>query len=389
MKIVLLSNYFNRHQMPLSDALFSLTDGNYSFISTTEMSEERRKLGYTIENIPDYVRNIEIKDADDFDRNECLKIIDDADVVIAGAAPEILLKKRISEKKLTFRYSERLLKKGKSVIKYLPRRFRFHRKNPKNAPIFLLCTSAYTAADYLSFGLFKNKAYKWGYFPKTIYYADINEILNKKDPAKIFWCGRFVDFKHPSLAVKAAERLRDEGYSFKLYLVGAGPKEKEIKEEIQAKNIENRVFLTGAMSAEKVRHEMESSGIFLFTSDFGEGWGAVLNEAMNSGCAVIASHAAGATPYLVQNGENGLIYESGNDEKLYEKLKYLLLNPKEQKRLGAAAYKTISEEWNAEIAAERFLNLTKRILNGGKNPDIYKNGPCSKAEILKNDWWKE
>lgn len=127
----------------------------------------------------------------------------------------------------------------------------------------------------------------------------------------------------------------------------------------------------------------------MFTSDFGEGWGAVLNEAMNSGCAVIASHAAGATPYLVKNGENGLIYEFGNDEKLYEKLKYLLLNPKEQKRLGAAAYKTISEEWNAEIAAERFLNLTKSILNGEKNPYIYKNGPCSKAEILKNDWWKE
>ena len=240
MKIVLLSNYFNRHQMPLSDALFSLTDGNYSFISTTEMSEERRKLGYTIENIPDYVRNIEIKDADDFDRNECLKIIDDADVVIAGAAPEILLKKRISEKKLTFRYSERLLKKGKSVIKYLPRRFRFHRKNPKNAPIFLLCTSAYTAADYLSFGLFKNKAYKWGYFPKVRRYDNINILLGKKDPAKIFWCGRFVDFKHPSLAVKAAERLRDEGYSFKLYLVGAGPKEKEIKEEIQAKHRKSR-----------------------------------------------------------------------------------------------------------------------------------------------------
>lgn len=134
MKIVLLSNYFNRHQMPLSDALFSLTDGNYSFISTTEMSEERRKLGYTIENIPDYVRNIEIKDADDFDRNECLKIIDDADVVIAGAAPEILLKKRISEKKLTFRYSERLLKKGKSVIKYLPRRVSLSPKKSKKRP---------------------------------------------------------------------------------------------------------------------------------------------------------------------------------------------------------------------------------------------------------------
>lgn len=375
--------------MPLSDALFSLTDGNYSFISTTEMSEERRKLGYTIENIPDYVRNIEIKDADDFDRNECLKIIDDADVVIAGAAPEILLKKRISEKKLTFRYSERLLKKGKSVIKYLPRRFRFHRKNPKNAPIFLLCTSAYTAADYLSFGLFKNKAYKWGYFPKVRRYDNINILLGKKDPAKIFWCGRFIDVKHPEAAVKAAARLRDEGFIFRLYFTGTGPKENEIKDEIKKRNAEDSIFFTGSISTVAVRDEMESSGIFLFTSDFGEGWGAVLNEAMNSGCAVIASHAAGATPYLVQNGENGLIYESGNDEKLYEKLKYLLLNPKEQKKLGAAAYKTISEEWNAEIAAERFLNLTKRILNGEKNPDIYKNGPCSKAEILKNDWWKE
>lgn len=375
--------------MPLSDALFSLTDGNYSFISTTEMSEERRKLGYTIENIPDYVRNIEIKDADDFDRNECLKIIDDADVVIAGAAPEILLKKRISEKKLTFRYSERLLKKGKSVIKYLPRRFRFHRKNPKNAPIFLLCTSAYTAADYLSFGLFKNKAYKWGYFPKVRRYDNINILLGKKDPAKIFWCGRFIDVKHPEAAVKAAARLRDEGFIFRLYFTGTGPKENEIKDEIKKRNAEDSIFFTGSISTDAVRDEMESSGIFLFTSDFGEGWGAVLNEAMNSGCAVIASHAAGATPYLVKNGENGLIYEFGNDEKLYEKLKYLLLNPKEQKKLGAAAYKTISEEWNAEIAAERFLNLTKSILNGEKNPYIYKNGPCSKAEILKNDWWKE
>jgi hypothetical protein len=37
------------------------------------------------------------------------------------------------------------------------------------------------------------------------------------------------------------------------------------------------------MPPEEVRVHMEQSNIYLFTSDFGEGWGAVLNEAMNSG----------------------------------------------------------------------------------------------------------
>ncbi len=49
--------------------------------------------------------------------------------------------------------------------------------------------------------------------------------------------------------------------------------------------------MLGAMSPDKVRAYMERADVFLFTSDFNEGWGAVLNESMNSGCAVVASHA--------------------------------------------------------------------------------------------------
>ena len=36
-----------------------------------------------------------------------------------------------------------------------------------------------------------------------------------------------------------------------------------------------------------------------------EGWGAVVNEAMNSGCAVVADHMIGAAPWLIRQGENG------------------------------------------------------------------------------------
>ena len=129
---------------------------------------------------------------------------------------------------------------------------------------------------------------------------------------------------------------------------------------------------------------MEQTNIYLFTSDRNEGWGAVLNESMNSGCAVVASHAIGSAPFLVKNGKNGLIYESGSIEMLCAKVKELLDEPEEQKRLGMAAYGTITGEWNAEVAAKRVIELSRSILNGEMCPGLFTEGPCSRAEILKD-----
>ena len=46
MKIVFVSNYYNHHQSAVSMALDKLTNGQYTFIQTEPMSEERLKLGY-------------------------------------------------------------------------------------------------------------------------------------------------------------------------------------------------------------------------------------------------------------------------------------------------------------------------------------------------------
>ena len=41
----------------------------------------------------------------------------------------------------------------------------------------------------------------------------------------------------------------------------------------------------------------------------------------------------------------------------------------------------------AIIAAKRFLQLTQ-ALRDGKSPDLSDEGPCSRAQILKNYWYK-
>lgn len=381
MKITFLSNYYNHHQSPFSQAMAAADGVDYTFIQTKQMSDERRALGYGTA-LPDFVLDCSGDTAPAGE--EVLR----ADVVVAGSAPENLLTPRIQAGKLLFRYAERPLKLGFEPAKYMPRLLRWRKRNPKNKPIYLLCASGYTAGDYRRFGLFGNRAYRWGYFPQTVRYADPETLMEKKDPKAILWCGRFIPWKHPMDALTVARRLRDAGVAFSMTFVGTGELEGQMRAFIDENRLSECVTLAGSMPPEQVRAAMENAGIYLHTSDRQEGWGAVLNESMNAGCAAVSSHLVGAAPFLVKPGENGCVYPSGDVDALYEIVKELLENPEKQRKLGLSAYETIVSEWNAEEAARRLLTLSNAILAGDKYPDLYESGPCSRAEIVKESWYK-
>ena len=384
MKLVFVSNYYNHHQSELSRAFYKLTNGSYCFIETEPIEKERTKMGWGQKEVPDYVKKSYTLDSN---RVECQKMIDVADVVIYGSAPEEMIKSRLTQGKLTFKYSERMYKGGFKWYEQPLRVVKNFRRGWCKKNHYLLCASAYSYADFQKTFNFTNRAFKWGYFPAVKNY-NIEDLVNNKEVALILWTARFIDWKHPEIPVLIAEKLKKAGYHFKLNLIGNGVMETEIAEMIKNKNLEDCVSMLGAMNPEDVRSHMEKSQIFLFTSDFNEGWGAVLNESMNSGCAVVASHAIGSVPYLIEDGENGLIYQNGDIDDLYTKVKFLLDNPDRSKELGVNAYKTLTSTWNAELAAERFLNLATKLLNNEDVNDLYSDGPCSKSEILKNNWRK-
>lgn len=374
MRIVFISNFFNPHQRFLSDALYQIDGVEYRFIAFSPMPEERIKMGYAMGDIPPYVCIA-------YENEKSLlfsqKLLAEADVVIAGSAPGKIVKDCLRNNKLLLRYSERPLKNGNQPLKYIPRFICWHHRNPFYKRIYMLCASAYTAGDYRKFGLFFRRTYKWGYFPETKKYSDINALMAGKDKHQILWCGRFLALKHADDAILTAKRLRDEGYSFVLNMIGGGDQEEKLKELTAFYGLENVIKFHGIMNTEQVRQAMENVGIYMFTSDRMEGWGAVLNESMNSGCAVVASDAVGSVPYLLQHKSNGLIYQSGNVNQLYENVKYLLDYPEEQERLGRKAYTTIVDTWNAENAAKRLVELLQHLMSGEKYPKIFHDGPCS------------
>ena len=317
------------------------------------------------------------------------QIILDADAVIFGACPNELIALRMREKKLSFLFSERFFKKG-TWRRWIPST----RRNVigrivqyKDAPMYVLCASAYLPYDLSLFKFPREKCFKWGYFPEAKRFGDASEWFHIKRPRSILWCGRFIDWKHPELAVKMAKKLKDHHVLFRMDIIGTGPMENQIRKLIAKYQLTDRVHLTGPMKPEEVRNYMEHSEIFLFTSDFEEGWGAVLNEAMNSGCAVVSSHAAGSVPYLLRHEKNGLIYPCGNTEMALERVEELLDDTRKREQIGTEAYHTIFDEWNAEVAVERFLHLAKYLQNGGAYAGLYHSGPCSLAKIIKEDWF--
>ena len=134
--------------------------------------------------------------------------------------------------------------------------------------------------------------------------------------------------------MEIARRLKKDGYDFTLNIIGTGDMEEEISNSIEALGLSDNVKMLGSMPTQEVRKYMEKSEIFLMTFDRREGWGAVLNESMNSGCAVVANSAIGSTPYLIKDGENGFLYNQNNIDDMYKKVKYLLDNPEFAKGMG-------------------------------------------------------
>ena len=384
MTIVFLSNYFNHHQSSFSDILFNTDNVDYHFIAYKEVDVERAAMGWRTDNFPEYVYRYS-EDSERFD-----ELIKNADLVICGSAPFRLIKSRLRSNKIAFIYSERLDKTKLGIMKYIKSFVRLNRYFKNSDSAYCLCASAFTSYDISRRMLFNERCYKWGYFPRVKKYEDVERIIEAKRSIEvsILFVSRFIDWKHPELPVQVVKRLKDEGIKAHLTMIGIGNMEDDIHEMIEEYGLKKEVTHIKAMTPEDVRIYMEKSAIFLFTSDRNEGWGAVLNEAMNSGCAIVASSEIGSVPFLLRNGKNGYIYQDGNFEELYQKTKELCLSQEKREKYGTEAYNTIVNVWNAEYATERLIQLFDDLRDKGKS-DRYSEGPCSRAEILKDDWFKK
>ena len=379
MRIVIVSNFVNHYYAPLAEELYRLTNGQFWFVEVEPLPESFKKGGFSIYDRPYILRAWESAEA----QQKAYQLAVDADVMYTGGGKFVVdyEKRRLKYNKLTLECAERILKRGLlnalSPTNLLTQ-FYYHTCFYKK-PLYKLCISGYTANDMYLQHAYKDKCYKWAYFP-AIPELDPKQVLAQRkghQRGRMIWCARFLKWKHPELPVLLAEKLRDAGYDFEINMIGSGELHDDIARMIERKNLQNYVHLLGNFPNAEVTKIMADHDIFLFTSDRHEGWGVVLNEAMGQVCCPVASHLIGAVPFLLKDGENGMVFASGNVDSLYGKVRNILEHPDMMRELSLAAYRTVHDTWNPIAAAHRFYEFCEGILQG--NVPVYSDGPLSKA----------
>jgi glycosyltransferase involved in cell wall biosynthesis len=170
---------------------------------------------------------------------------------------------------------------------------------------------------------------------------------------KLGWCnqfvvlyvGRFSSEKGVFTLLDTIEILSKKHIPVKAVFVGMGPCAEDLKAQVESRKL--NVEFTGFIEGVSLTQRYIAADVFVLPS-FSEAWGLVVNEAMEAGLPVVASHKVGSHPSLVHHGKNGFVFQAGNAESLAEKLVYIYKNPKIRNKMSNASMDIIRKHTIAE-----------------------------------------
>ena len=145
-------------------------------------------------------------------------------------------------------------------------------------------------------------------------FVDLQGDMEDKETEKgdyVLFFGRYSREKGVETLLKACERTEEISYIF----AGNGPLEEQVN---MRNNVENRGFLSGDQLIQLIKKARFS----IFPSECYENCPFSVMESMVCGTPVIASDIGGV-PELIEDGKNGILFESGNVDELTGKIKAL------------------------------------------------------------------
>lgn len=137
-----------------------------------------------------------------------------------------------------------------------------------------------------------------------------------------------------------------------LTLVGDGSQHQQLMRQVNDMGLDNVIF-TGRVDNKEIYHYLDQSDMIL-SAPTADNMPVSLLEAMNAGLLVIASRVGGV-PFLVDENETGLLFESDNDNELAEKMIWAVNNQENVKEILLKA--------NRKVGEYRWENVKNKILS--------------------------
>lgn len=168
-------------------------------------------------------------------------------------------------------------------------------------------------------------------------YLDYNRVIEKadedvdlpyeKENVNLVSVCRLVQQKGIDRFIKVASKLKRDGVSFKVFIVGDGPIKLDLQKQIEAEDLQDTFYLLGAK--ENPYPYIKNSDYFCLLSYY-EGYGMVLDEAKILNKPIIITNTAAVES--IQGYENAVIAENTEDG-IYNKLKSIILKDNKNNKI--------------------------------------------------------
>ncbi|REL24197.1 glycosyltransferase [Rhodohalobacter sp. SW132] len=182
---------------------------------------------------------------------------------------------------------------------------------------------------------------------------------------KILHAGRIVAKKGVPDLIRVFHHLTGKIQNIELHLAGDGEELDECKELVKRFSIEEKVVFYGGVSHQKIKNLLNETDIFVLnsrTDEAGdmEGTPVTILEAMCMEKAVVSTRHAGI-PYVIEDGENGLLADERDNNGLGRCLQKLIQNNELRIKMGRSARATVIESFSSKVMGQKLSEVFESI----------------------------
>lgn len=170
---------------------------------------------------------------------------------------------------------------------------------------------------------------------------------------RIIAVGRYFDEKGYDMLLKAWSIVERASDNWELDIYGDGNKPYYEKIAASLNLDQKRCRLNDSIS--DVQKEYLDSSLFVCTSRF-EGFGMGIVEAMACGLPVVAFDCLWGPRSIITDGEDGLLVENGNIEKMADTILSLINHPERISEMGMNARRNV-RRFNIDVVAKKWKRL--------------------------------
>jgi len=172
---------------------------------------------------------------------------------------------------------------------------------------------------------------------------DLYEFTDRKEKGPIILISKtMLPYSNHKCGIMAFGIIKKKFPDAKLIITSTGPLENELKEFVNVSGL-NDVTFVGDIKYEEMPRIYAKSAILLHATNR-DIFPRTILESFASGTAVVATKVQGI-PYMIMDGENGLLTEPNNPKEMAEKVLILLENPIRLKFIVKNARKIAVEKY--------------------------------------------